>query len=272
MEEAVISPLCSDDCENRGMHTANCEYHYHNSMLLRNGIFFTAPRSQETYHRDNRKECTISSFGNNPIVLKQTTPIRFLRISRVGVLLLCIQTEKHLQRRSLQQGIVRLKLKELKNGIYKAASKRETLKCTTQVIRRYVNRGRDSHVHHVPQTTHQRVHLRFVEQVTQLFTRKSIHHTHHTSSLETTHTEHSIFNLLEGEGGMERRQQLQLLLLIQLLLIQLLLLLQLLKLQTPCQTTPQHGKGIIPSVVSHQKQTPTGPPQLLWRVRSGHHL
>ena len=100
-------------------------------MMIRNGIFFTALLSQETYLRDNRTECTISSFGNNPIVLKQTTPIRFLRISRVGILLLCIQTEKLLQRRSLQQEIVRLKLKELKNGVYKAAGNGETLKCTT---------------------------------------------------------------------------------------------------------------------------------------------
>ena len=185
------------------------------------------PGHKERYYKDTQIEHTISSFGNNPIVLKQTTPIRLLRISRVGILLLCIQTEKHLQRRSLQQGIVRLKLKELKNGIYKAASKRETLKRTTQVIRRYVNRGRDSHVHHVNQTTNQCVHLRVVvDYDIQLFSRESIHHVHRESSLVTTHTEHSILNLLEAEGGMERRQQLQLLLLIHLL-----------HLQTPRQTT-----------------------------------
>ena len=122
------------------MYTANCEYHYHNSMLLRNGLFFTTLRSQETYLRDNRKECTILSFGNNPIVLKQTTPVRLFWISRVGSILLWIQTKKLLQRRSLQQGIIRLKLEELKNGVYKAASKRETLKRTTQLLRRHVNR------------------------------------------------------------------------------------------------------------------------------------
>ena len=60
----------------------------------------------------------------------------------------------------------------------------------------------------------------------QFFHRESMHHTHPTSSLETTHTEQLFSNLLEGEGGMERRQQLQLLLLIHLL-----------HLQTPRQTT-----------------------------------
>ena len=134
--------------------------------------------------------------------------------------------KKLLQRRSLQQEIVRLKLEELKNGIYKAASKRETLKRTTQLHRRYVNHRGLSYVHHVPQTIHQRIHLRVVEQITQLFPRESIHHIHHTSALETTHTEQLFSNLLEGEGGMERCQQLQLLLLIHLL-----------HLQTPRQTT-----------------------------------
>ena len=71
--------------------------------------------------------------------MKQTTPIRLFRISRVGSILLWIQTEKLLQRRSLQQGIIRLKLKELKNGVYKAASNGETLKRATQLLRRHVN-------------------------------------------------------------------------------------------------------------------------------------
>ena len=118
---------------------------------------------KERYYKDTQIEHTISSFGNNTIVLKQTTPIRLFRISRVGSILLWIQTKKLLQRRSLQQEIIRLKLKELKNGIYKAASKRETLKRTTQLFRRHVNRRRDSFFHHVPQTTHQYVHLRLVE-------------------------------------------------------------------------------------------------------------
>ena len=120
-------------------------------------------RHKEIYLLDNQIEHTKPSFGNNPIVLKQTTPVRLFRISRVGILLLWIQTEKHLQRRSLQQEIVRLKLEELKNGVYKAASKRETLKCTTQLLRRHVNLWWFSRVHHVPQTTHQYVHLRVVK-------------------------------------------------------------------------------------------------------------
>ena len=121
------------------------------------------PGHKERYYKDTQIEHTISSFGNNPIVLKQTTPVRLFRISRVGSILLWIQTKKLLQGRSLQQEIVRLKLKELKNGVYKAASKRETLKRTTQLLRRYVNRRRDSFVHHVPQTIHQRIHLRVVK-------------------------------------------------------------------------------------------------------------